>query len=159
MKYDRSGRLFACEGGANRVVEIDTSDPAAGPSVIADNLDGAKINMPNDIDIDGQGRIYFSDPNYSEKPNNLPHESVYLAEHIFGGNWTVKRVTFDTNRPNGVLLSADQSILYVAESPVIKSYRRQLAGISNQLRRDFGRRHGPVRLRIGAWHRRHGVDD
>ena len=86
------------------------------------NLDGATLNMPNDLDLDGQGRIYFSDPNYSAEPNNLPHESVYLAAHTFGGNWTTKRVTFDTNRPNGVLLSADQSILYVAESPVNKSF-------------------------------------
>ena len=126
MKFDRSGRLFACEGGANRVVEIDASNPNSDPAVIADDLNGAKINMPNDLDIDGQGRIYFSDPNYSDNPNNLSHESVYVAEHIFGGNWTVKRVTFDTNRPNGVLLSADQSILYVAESPVLPNLRRQL---------------------------------
>ncbi len=126
MKFDRSGRLFACEGGANRVVEIDAGNPNGAPTIIADALDGAKINMPNDLDIDGQGRIYFSDPNYSDNPNNLPHESVYLAEHIFGGNWTVKRVTFDTNRPNGVLLSADQSVLYVAESPVNPALSRQL---------------------------------
>ena len=126
MKFDRSGRLFACEGGGNRVVEIDVSDPDSGAIVIAYNLDGSRLNMPNDLDIDGRGRVYFSDPNYSSEPNNLAHESVYLAEHIFGGNWTVKRVTFDTNRPNGVLLSADQRVLYVAESPVDKSLRRQL---------------------------------
>ncbi len=126
MKFDRSGRLFACEGGANQVVEIDTSNPDSDATVIANSLDGAKINMPNDLDIDGHGRVYFSDPNYSDKPNNLPHESVYLAEHIFGGNWTTKRVTFDTNRPNGVLLSADQSTLYVAESPVKPDLKRQL---------------------------------
>lgn len=126
MKFDRSGRLFACEGGANRVVELDVSKPGNEPTVIADILDGAKINMPNDLDIDGNGRVYFSDPNYSDKPNNIPHESVYLAEHIFGGNWITKRVTFDTNRPNGILLSADQSILYVAESPVKPHLKRQL---------------------------------
>ena len=126
MKFDRSGRLFACEGGGNRVVEIDAANPNDEPTMIADALDGATLNMPNDLDIDGSGRIYFSDPNYSDKPNNLPHESVYLAEHIFGGNWTVKRVTFDTNRPNGVLLSADQSTLYVAESPVKPELKRQL---------------------------------
>ena len=125
-KFDRSGRLFACEGGGNRVVEIDPTNPNSDATVIADNLDGAMLNMPNDLDVDGQGRIYFSDPNYSAQPNNLPHESVYLAAHSFGGNWTTKRVTLDTNRPNGVLLSADQSILYVAESPVNKSLRRQL---------------------------------
>ena len=112
--------------GGNRVVEIDVTNPDSDATVIADSLDGARLNMPNDLDIDGRGRVYFSDPNYSAEPNNLPHESVYLAEHIFGGNWTVKRVTFDTNRPNGVLLSADQSILYVAESPVKKDLRRQL---------------------------------
>ncbi len=126
MKFDRSGRLFACEGGGNRVVEIDVANPNAPATVIADQLDGAKINMPNDLDIDGRGRIYFSDPNYSQLPNNLPHESVYLAEHIFGGNWTVKRVTFDTQRPNGILLSADQSTLYVADSPSSPSLRREL---------------------------------
>ncbi len=125
MKFDRSGRLFACEGGGNRVVEIDPTNPNADATVIADALDGPGLNMPNDLDIDGQGRIYFSDPNYSGEPNNLPHESVYLAEHIFGGNWTVKRVTFDTNRPNGVLLSADQSLLYVAESPTNREFNRQ----------------------------------
>ena len=126
MKFDRSGRFFACEGAGNRVVEIDASNPSSNATVIADNLDGARLNMPNDLDIDGRGRVYFSDPNYSAEPNNLPHESVYLAEHIFGGNWTVKRVTFDTNRPNGVLLSADQMILYVAESPVIYDLKREL---------------------------------
>ncbi len=126
MKFDRSGRLFACEGAGNRVVEIDASNPSSNATPIADNLDGARLNMPNDLDIDGRGRVYFSDPNYSAEPNNLPHESVYLAEHIFGGNWTVKRVTFDTNRPNGVLLSPDQSVLYVAESPVLNHLRRQL---------------------------------
>ena len=130
MKFDRSGRLFACEGGANRVVELDTSNPNADPTVIADNLDGAKINMPNDLDIDGNGRVYFSDPNYSDKPSNLSHESVYLTEHIFGGNWTTKRITFDTNRPNGVLLSADQSTLYVAESPIKPEFKRQLRAYS-----------------------------
>ena len=126
MKFDRSGRFFACEGAGNRVVEIDASNPSSNATAIADNLDGARLNMPNDLDIDGRGRVYFSDPNYSAEPNNLPHESVYLAEHIFGGNWTVKRVTFDTNRPNGVLLSADQMILYVAESPAIYDLKREL---------------------------------
>ena len=86
MKFDRSGRLFACEGAGNRVVEINPTNPSSPSIAIADNIDGATLNMPNDLDLDGQGRIYFSDPNYSAEPNNLPHESVYLAAHTFGGN-------------------------------------------------------------------------
>ena len=147
MKFDRSRRLFACEGGANRVVELDTSNPNADPTVIAETLDGAKINMPNDLDIDGNGRVYFSDPNYSDKPSNLPHESVYLAEHIFGGNWTTKRVTFDTNRPNGVLLSADQSILYIAESPVDPTLQASTPRVPHQPRRNPRGQDHPLRFR------------
>ncbi len=126
MQFDRSGRLFVCEGAGNRVVEVNTEAPDEAPAVVADNLDGARLNMPNDLAIASNGRIYFSDPNYSSNANNLPHESVYLAEHVFGGNWTLKRVTLDTKRPNGVLLSADQKTLFVAESPPAPSLRREL---------------------------------
>lgn len=126
MQFDRNGRLFMCEGGANRIVEVDPKSPEADASIVADNIGGAKLNMPNDLAIDAKGRIYFSDPNYSQSPNNLIHESVYMAEHVFGGNWTLKRVTFDTNRPNGLLLSADQGTLYVAESPTKPELKREL---------------------------------
>jgi gluconolactonase len=50
-----------------------------------------------------------------------------MAEHSFGGSWSVTRVTFDTSKPNGVLLSRDEKTLYVAESP-------HAAGIPRQLR-------------------------
>ena len=124
LVFDREGKLFACEGGANRVVEVNTDAPNDAPTVIAQAAGEPSLNMPNDLAIDGKGRVYFSDPNYSGKPNNRSNESVYMAEHVFGGNWTLKQVTQDTMRPNGVLLSADQKILYVADShpdPSVKS--------------------------------------
>ena len=52
-------------------------------TVIADSLDGARLNMPNDLDIDGRGRVYFSDPNYSAEPNNLPHGIGLLGGAYF----------------------------------------------------------------------------
>ena len=126
MQFDRSGRLFACEGGGNRVVEINVDSPNSDASVVAESASGTALNVPNDLAIDAKGRIYFSDPNYSDQPNNREHESVYMAEHTFGGNWTLKQVTFDTARPNGVLLSADQQTLYVADSHPDPVYRREL---------------------------------
>lgn len=126
MQFDRSGRLFACEGGGNRVVEINVDAPNSDASVVAEGAPGNRLNMPNDLAIDAKGRIYFSDPNYSDQPNNRENESVYMAEHTFGGNWTLKQVTFDTARPNGVLLSADQQTLYVADSHPDPAHRREL---------------------------------
>ena len=47
----------------------------------------------------------------------LDHESVYRADPQASGSYSVTRVAFDTERPNGVLLSKDESALYVADSP------------------------------------------
>lgn len=127
MTFDRSGGLWACEGDAHRVTKLDPENPDAEPTVIADAFNGETLNWPNDLAVSSAGRVYFSDPNYSQNPNNLPHESVYMAEHSFGGAWSVTRVTFDTTKPNGVLLSRDEKTLYVAESP-------HAAGITRELR-------------------------
>lgn len=126
MTFDRSGGLWACEGDAHRVTKIDTDAPNADPLVIADAFEGKTLNWPNDIAVSSQGRVYFSDPNYTSNENNLPHESVFMAEHSFGGSWSVTRVTFDTSKPNGVLLSRDEKTLYVAESPHVAGVPRQL---------------------------------
>ena len=126
LQFSRDGRLFACEGGANRIVEINVESPNDAPTLIAEGGSGSPLNMPNDLAVDASGRIYFSDPNYSANPNNRPNESVYLAKHVFGGNWTVTQVTFDTTRPNGVLLSADQKTLFVADSHPDPGYVREL---------------------------------
>ena len=126
MTFDRSGSLFACEGDAHRITKVDTDDPNAEPQVIADAFNGQTLNWPNDIAVSATGRIYFSDPNYTSNASNQPHQSVYMAEHSFGGAWSVTRVTFDTTKPNGVLLSRDEKTLYVAESPHAPGFHRQL---------------------------------
>ena len=116
MTFDRQGKLFVCEGDAHRVTEVDLENPNAEPTVISDAFGGKTLNWPNDLAVDSTGRVFFTDPNYTGGPNNIAHESVYMAEHTFGGNWNTTRVTFDTKKPNGVLLSIDQKILFVAES-------------------------------------------
>ena len=113
------GGLLACEGGGRRVVRYVAGAPT---EVIADHFAGAPFNEPNDLAQSASGRIWFSDPNYGERPMHLDHESVYRVDP--GGE--AVRVTFDTNRPNGVLLNADESELYVAESPHRPDQRRQL---------------------------------
>ena len=113
------GGLLACEGGSRRVVRYVADAPA---EVIADRFEGEPFNEPNDLAQADGGRIWFSDPNYGERPMHLAHESVYCVDP--GG--AARRVTFDTNRPNGVLLNEDESELYVAESPHRPEQRRQL---------------------------------
>ena len=124
MCFDSNGDLYVCEGQANRVARIPANSQTSEP--IADGFDGGLLNCPNDLAVTEKGRVYFSDPNYSNNPNNLPHESVYMAEKGFGGAWNIRRVTFDTSKPNGVLLSPDQKALFAADSPTSPAQRREL---------------------------------
>ncbi len=123
LYFDRLGRLFACEGGGRRITRYEDGKPA---EVVADNVNGKAFNEPNDLAIDSDGNIYFSDPNYGGRPMFLADEAVWRAVPVFGGSWVVARATFDTERPNGVLFSTDQKTLYVAESPRDLKLRRQL---------------------------------
>jgi gluconolactonase len=129
MILDSSGQLFACEGGKDdagrRIVRYDAG---AQTVVIVDEFEGKKLNSPNDLAIDALGRIWFTDPRYSNDRHTmeLDHESVFRADPQPDGSWTIHRVTFDTTRPNGLLISPDQQTLYVAQSDYGADRKREL---------------------------------
>ncbi len=121
LMFDALGRLYACEGGARRVVRYDSDSPVA----LADGFGGNNLNIPNDLAIDQQGRVWFSDPFYTgaggswsedRSSKELDHESVYRLDSLPDGKWQIERVTFDTTRPNGLLFSLDHKTLYVAQT-------------------------------------------
>ena len=116
--YDAQGRLFGACSGGRAIVRFD---PDGTTATVADSLDGQKINTPNDLAVDRQGRIWFTNPWNATNTDAteievLDHRSVLRADPQTDGSYTVTRVTFDTTMPNGVLISIDQRTLYVAES-------------------------------------------
>lgn len=118
LAYDAQGRLFGCCAGGRSIVRFD---PDGTTAVVADRLDRRRISTPNDLAIDRQGRIWFTNPwnagniDPTER-EELDHRSVLRADPQPSGSYTVTRVTFDTTMPNGILVSADGRTLYVAES-------------------------------------------
>lgn len=114
MLLDSLGKLYACEGEGRRLVSYQAGSDT---EIIATDFKGKKFNEPNDLAIFPDGnKIWFSDPNYGGRPLSIDHESVYLASKD-NSSWSISRATFDTDRPNGVLLSKDNKKLYVANSP------------------------------------------
>ena len=131
LMFDRNGNLYACEGGARRVVRYD----GESTEILADSYEGNKFNVPNDLAIDPEGRIWFTDPFFegaggpwSEDRSNkeLDHDSVYRIDMKDGKSTGVTRVTEDTTRPNGLLFSLDFKTLYVAQSGRLPEEKRQL---------------------------------
>lgn len=129
LHLDHHGDLYACEGGGRRIVRYERD---GATTVIADRYEGHRLNSPNDLTSDAQGRIWFTDPRYGPERDDmeLDHQSVYRLDpptaSAGAGNWAIVRVTFDTTRPNGLVLSPDGETLYVAESPPAPDGARQL---------------------------------
>src|SRR5688572_13604747 len=128
LAFDENGRLFGCCSGGRAIVRFD---PDGKNVVIADRLDGKRLSTPNDLAIDRKGRIWFTNPvnegNWDKtEVEELDHRSVLRADPQKDGKYTVTRVTFDTTQPNGILVSRDQTTLYVAESGSKRGIAREL---------------------------------
>jgi gluconolactonase len=127
LAFDKSGRLFGCCSGERSIVRFD---PDGRMVTIADRLDGKKFNTPNDLAIDDKGRIWFTNPwsgsVAAEATQELDHASVLRLDPQDDGSYSVTRATFDTTKPNGILVSQDQRTLYVAESGFEPDIMREL---------------------------------
>ncbi|MGI8477134.1 MAG: SMP-30/gluconolactonase/LRE family protein [Thermomicrobiales bacterium] len=120
------GSLYGCEGGGRAIVRYDAS---GAKTTLVGEFEGERLNSPNDLVMDRRGRIWFTDPRYGDQADkSLSHDSVYRITPTRDGSvpWQIERLTFDTVRPNGLLLSFGERTLYVAESDFLPGSTRQL---------------------------------
>ncbi len=110
-KFDAHGRLVVAEGADFGGRRITRTDMTTGKSeIIAGLYNGKPFNSPNDLSIDEQGRIYFTDPRYAgHEPVEQPIFGVYRIDP----DGSVHLVVTDAGKPNGVAVSPDQKTLYV----------------------------------------------
>jgi gluconolactonase len=110
LAIDDKGRVVACEGEGRRVARI----PLEGePEVIADSFEGKPLNAPNDIVIRGNN-IYFTDPAFGPAADRkeLPFFGVYRVNQ----RKEIAAIARWDKRPNGIAISPNGRMLYVASS-------------------------------------------
>ncbi len=114
LLVDPQGRLVACEGDDSRrtgvlqkfTPQVTRTDLVTGKrEVLAANYQGKPFVGPNDVTIDGKGRLYFTD---------LPGGAVYRID----GPGQITRILAapDIQRPNGIQISPDDKQLYLIEA-------------------------------------------
>jgi gluconolactonase len=107
---DRKGRLYSCEYKARRVTR---TDPNGKIEVFVDSFEGKRFNAPNDIVVRRDGHVYFSDPLFT--PLDQRDLDFYGVYHVTPKG-RIEAVARMKTRPNGVTLSPDGKILYVANT-------------------------------------------
>lgn len=117
LLFDRQGRLLACEPVQRRVTHTDRNGAV---TVLSDQFGGKKYNTPNDLTLDSKNRIYFSDPRYGPRDGmELRDGSGNTIEGVYriDPDGRVSRVIGrEVQRANGVLVSADDKFLFVADN-------------------------------------------
>ncbi len=119
LMFNQNGDLIAAEGaneGGSRRISISSGIQGGKEGkvkTLSGGLDGKKFNSPNDLAIDSEGNVYFSDPRYvGNEPRELDFEAVFFVKP--DGTTTV--ATRDLQKPNGILVSPDGKHVYVSDN-------------------------------------------
>lgn len=111
--FAADGSLLAAEGSDEGGQAVSRWNVKTGErKVVVDKIGGKKFNAPNDLCLDRQGRIYFTDPRYlGDEPRELEHRAVYRIDK----DGSVREITHDVAKPNGIALLPDGKTLIVAD--------------------------------------------
>ncbi len=114
---DLQGRLITCEHLTRRVTRTEHD---GGLTVLLDRFDGKRLNGPNDVVVDSDGAVWFTDPGYGilmsyegERAEAELPTRVYRLDPV-SGDATV--VAEDLVKPNGLCFSPDESRLYISDT-------------------------------------------
>jgi gluconolactonase len=115
--FDFEGRQVSCQHGLRRVVRFE---PDGATTVIADKWQGKPLNSRNDLVVDPDGAVWFTDPPYGilgnyegfqAKPELK--EAVYRVEPRTG---KIDKVTDELDKPNGICFSPDYKKVYICDT-------------------------------------------
>ncbi|MGZ8159910.1 MAG: SMP-30/gluconolactonase/LRE family protein [Methylobacter sp.] len=108
---------------SGEIIAVQTLKPQVGiiyptdkQKTFAENFEGVGFQRPNDVVLHKSGGIYFTDSGTrptKDNPNPPPsHPGVFYISPT----GELKRLANDIERPNGIQLNKDETVLYVANT-------------------------------------------
>ena len=101
-------KIYACCYSEFELLEIDLKTKEY--KVLAREFEGRRFNNVNDVAIDSEGNVYFTDPKWGAKEGDVQGVYCYSKE---GKLTLAAKVDL---QPNGLVVSPDQKYLYVDRS-------------------------------------------
>jgi gluconolactonase len=138
MTLDSQGRLTVAGHARRQVWRLESLDPHAQITVLADAYQGKKLNSPNDVVYKSDGSLYFTDPPYGlrtqsdhDPEKELTVNGVYRIPNAVAqqpgappDRAHLQLLVKDLTRPNGIAFSPDEQFLYVNNSEPKKIWMR-----------------------------------
>lgn len=127
LAFDHQGRLLACADEKNELLAIDVE--AGTFDVLVDGYHDKRLNGPNDVWVDPDGGVWFTDPFYRRPywSREAPEQDGEFVYYLPPKGRLVRLATRFT-RPNGIIGSADGSTLYVADIGAWRTYAFPIHG-------------------------------
>ena len=111
LTFDLEGRLVMCEGDGRR---MSRREQDGSITTLAEQWEGKRLNRPNDVVCHSDGSIYFTNPR-----GRVPAEEReidFSGVHRIAPDGTVTAAITDTEYPNGLAFSPDETVLYVTNT-------------------------------------------
>lgn len=115
LAYGKDNYLYVCEYGKGKILRVDS---LKNIEVYADGYKGERFNRPNDLVLDANGNLFFTDPK--------SYDVNILDGRIFFIDVITKEVSIAEDSlafPNGINISPIDGKLYVCESAKQKIVR------------------------------------
>ncbi len=115
---DLQGRLVSCE---HRGRCVSRTEHDGSRTVLVSQVDGKRLNSPNDVVVKSDASLWFTDPSYGidseyegdAAPGEIGASRVY---RIDGASGAISVVASDFVQPNGLAFSPDESLLYIVDT-------------------------------------------
>jgi gluconolactonase len=112
LAFAPGGELIAVQVAETRVGVIY---PADKKKTLVDRFEGKSFSRPNDLVLDRRGNVYFTDSGPGAGVALKPDFAVPAVYRI-SPDGQLTRIAADIERPNGIQLSPDEKVLYVANT-------------------------------------------
>lgn len=116
---DAEGRILAASHGKRAIERLEADGKW---HVVVDLYEDKKLNSPNDLAIDRDGDIWFTDPTFGIKKKEEGYGGFAVAGGEFSYRYSTKDHTLtrldtpDVKAPNGIAFSPDFKKLYLTDS-------------------------------------------
>ncbi|MEO5889962.1 MAG: SMP-30/gluconolactonase/LRE family protein [Ferruginibacter sp.] len=124
--FDKNGNLVTCADEKNQLWQID---PKGKVTVLLDDFNGHRFNGPNDLWIDQDGGVYFTDPyfqrDYWKRKKGDPNIKGEKLYYLPKGKKKALIADADLKKPNGIVGKQGQ-YLFVSDMGVGKIFKYRI---------------------------------